>query len=112
MLVDLSIFKVSGVVIPSALKRWKKKYLYVPETPTVTFRSHFGVTPETESGSNVTVIVAPGRRADEILAAVSLRMFPEQEGMVQLVVHGSPGIVPLPSFGSDAAILAPSREAF
>jgi hypothetical protein len=39
-----------------------------------------------ESGSKVTVIVAPGRRADEILAAVSLRMFPEQEGMVQVAV--------------------------
>ncbi len=97
---------------PIALRRWKKKYLYVPETLTVTFRSHFGVAGGTESGSNVAVIVAPGRSADEILAAVSLRMFPEQEGMVQLVVQVSPGIVPLPSFGSDAAILAPSRAAF
>jgi len=66
----------------------------------------------TESGSNLTVISAPGRRADEILAAVSLRIFPEQEGMVQLVVQVTPGSVPLPSFGSLAAILAPSRAAF
>ena len=65
-----------------------------------------------ESGSNVTLIVAPGRRADEILAAVSLRMFPEQEGIVQVAVHVVPGSVQLPSAGSDAAILAPSREAF
>jgi len=56
--------------------------------------------------------MAPGRRADEILAAVSPRNGPEQEGMVQLVVQVSPGIAALPSFGSDAAILAPSREAF
>jgi len=103
---------MSGVVIPSALRRWKKKYLYVPLTSTVTFRSHFGGVGETESGSNVTVIMAPGRRADEILAAVSPRNGPEQEGMVQLVVQVSPGIAALPSFGSDAAILAPSREAF
>jgi len=66
----------------------------------------------TESASNVAVIVAPGRRADETLAAVSLRMFPEQEGMVQVVVQVIPGSVPLPSFGSAAAILAPSRDAF
>jgi hypothetical protein len=78
----------------------------------VTFRSHFGRTGGTESGSNVTVIMAPGRRADEILAAVSPRIFPEQEGMVQVVVQVTPGSVPLPSFGSAAAILAPSREAF
>jgi hypothetical protein len=64
------------------------------------------------SASSVTLIVAFGRRADEILAAVSLRMFPEQEGIVQLAVNVVPGRVPLPSAGSDAAILAPSREAF
>jgi hypothetical protein len=65
-----------------------------------------------ESASKVTVIMAFGRSADEILAPVSLRMFPEQEGMVQLVVQAVPGVVPLPSFGSAAAILAPSRDAF
>ena len=49
--------------------------------------------------------MAPGSSADEILAAVSVNMFPEQEGMVQLVV-------PLKRLRSAAAILAPSREAF
>jgi len=56
--------------------------------------------------------VAPERSADEILPAVSLRIFPEQEGTVQLLVQIVPGIVPFASVGSDAAILAPSREAF
>jgi hypothetical protein len=58
----------------------------------------------TVSGSNFTAIVAAGRSAEETLAAVSLRMFPVHEGMVQL-------IVPLVSVESAAAILAPSRAA-
>jgi hypothetical protein len=49
-------------------------------------------------------MVAAGRRAAEILPAVSLRMFPVHEGNVQLVV-------PLASVKSAAAILAPSRAA-
>ena len=56
------------------------------------------------SGSKFTAIVAAGRSADETLAAVSLRMFPAHDGMVQLVV-------PLARVGSAAAILAPSRAA-
>ena len=50
-------------------------------------------------------MVALGRSAAEILAAVSLKMFPVQEGMVQLVL-------PLTRVESAAAILAPSRAAF
>lgn len=56
------------------------------------------------SGSKFNVIVAPGRSAEEILSAVSFKMFAVQEGMTQLVV-------PLRSVKSEAAILAPSREA-
>jgi len=58
------------------------------------------------------LIAAPERSADEILPAVSLRIFPEQEGTVQLLVQIVPGSVPFASVGSAAAILAPSREAF
>jgi len=57
------------------------------------------------SGSNCSVIVAAGRSAEESLAAVSVKIFPVQVGMVQLVV-------PLTSARSAAAILAPSRAAF
>jgi hypothetical protein len=57
------------------------------------------------SGSNCSVMVAAGSSADESLAAVSVKIFPVHEGMVQLVV-------PLTSERSVAAILAPSRAAF
>ena len=57
------------------------------------------------SGSKFSVMVALGRSAAESLAAVSLKMFPVQEGVVQLVL-------PLTSVESAAAILAPSRAAF
>ena len=57
------------------------------------------------SGSNCSVIVVAERSADDSLAAVSVKIFPVHEGIVQVVV-------PLTSERSVAAILAPSRAAF